>query len=171
MKKTDNVKNEVFTTVQENENAFSSDYDNTSVAPIMRADDSRFIVDLTAKREDMFCSIKAETRQEKALLFKAINNPDKRIADCINMTINAKDLFCEVVQVRNEDTEEVTSCPRIVIIDDTGVAYQSVSVGVYSGMKKLIQIYGTPTWDEPLPLIIKQITKGKRSLLTFDVTL
>ena len=98
-----------------------------------------------------------------------MNNPDRRIADCINMTIKAKDVYIEVVNCTNTETGEVTACPRIVIIDDKGVAYQAVSVGIYSALKKVVQVYGAPTWEKPIPLMVKQITKGERKMLTLNV--
>lgn len=131
-------------------------------------EDSSFVADLTT-RQTTFCSIVAKTVQEKALLFKAMNNPEKRLGDCINMKIMAKDLFCEVVTCINQQTGKMQDCPRMVIIDENGVSYQAVSLGVYSGIKKLIQVFGEPTWEEPLPLVVKQITKGEKKLLTFDL--
>ena len=53
---------------------------------------------------DSFCSLKAETPQEKATLFRIMNSPEKRISDCINQTILVKDVYCEVVQVANKET-------------------------------------------------------------------
>lgn len=129
-----------------------------------------FIADLTSAKTT-FCSLSADTREEKANLFKAMNNPEKRLGDCINMVIMAKDIYCEVVDCLNQQTGEVTQCPRIVIIDDKGIGYQAVSIGIYSALKKIIQVFGSPTWNEPIPLEIKQITKGDRKLLTFDVKL
>lgn len=129
-----------------------------------------FIADLTSAKTT-FCSLSADTREEKANLFKAMNNPEKRLGDCINMVIMAKDIYCEVVDCLNQQTGEVTQCPRIVIIDDKGIGYQAVSIGIYSALKKIIQVFGAPTWNEPIPLEIKQITKGDRKLLTFDVKL
>lgn len=131
-------------------------------------EDSSFVADLTT-RQTTFCSMVAKTVQEKALLFKAMNNPEKRLGDCINMKIMAKDLFCEVVTCINQQTGAMQDCPRMVIIDENGVGYQAVSLGVYSGIKKLIQVFGEPTWEEPLPLVVKQITKGEKKLLTFDL--
>lgn len=131
--------------------------------------DERFIADLTSQRVTMFCSMVAKDNKEKAILFKAMNNPDKRIGDCINMTIEAKDVFCEVVQCTNKETGETDTCPRIVLIDKNGVGYQAVSLGIFSALKKLIQIYGQPTWKDPVKIKVVQITKGDRKLLTFDV--
>lgn len=152
-----------FTPVQENNTPFGTN----QVATMTMDDNENFIVDLTS-RVTSFCSLTANTPKEKAMLFKAMNNPEKRIGDCINMTINAKDIFCEVVECINPNGEK-QKCPRIVIIDDKGVGYQAVSLGVYSAIKKIFQVFGTPTWAEPLPLEVKQITKGDRKLLTFDV--
>lgn len=140
----------------------------TAVSAYAMDEDSRFIANLTS-RETTFCSLVANTAPEKAMLFKAMNNPEKRVGDCINMTIYAKDLYCEVVDCINQQTGDVQKCPRIVIIDKDGVGYQAVSLGVYSAVKKIISVFGAPTWAEPLPLVVKQITKGERKLLTFDV--
>lgn len=158
-------KNE-FNPVAENNTPFTNE--STAIAPVSMDDNNHIIADLTS-RQTTFCSLIATTPTEKAMLFKAMNNPEKRVGDCINMTINAKDLFCEVVNCINQQTGEVKACPRIVIIDDKGVGYQAVSLGVYSAIKKIIQVFGAPSWETPLPLVVKQITKGDRKLLTFDV--
>lgn len=162
-------KNE-FNPVADINTPFGNEHDNSDTpTAVMTMDDNKnFVADLTS-RQTTFCSLKANTLKEKAMLFKAMNNPANRIGDCINMTINAKDLFCEVVNCVNQQTGEVEACPRIVIIDDKGVGYQAVSLGVYSAIKKIIQVFGVPTWETPLPLVVKQITKGERKLLTFDV--
>lgn len=126
------------------------------------------VADLTTAKTQ-FCSMKAETPEEKARLFNSMNNPDKRLADFINKVIPAKDLYIEVVNCTNQETGEVTACPRIVIIDDKGTSYQCVSVGIFSALKKCIQIYGAPTWETPVKLEVVQITKGNRKMLTLNV--
>lgn len=125
-------------------------------------------VDMTTA-QTQFCSMTASTDEDKAKLFNAMNNPDKRLADCINMKIKAKDLYIEVVNCTNEETGEITACPRIVIIDDKGVSYQAVSIGIYSALKKVIQVFGTPTWEKPVTLEVKQVSKGTRKMLTLNV--
>lgn len=125
------------------------------------------VIDLTSANTQ-FCSLKAETPEEKVKLFNAMNNPEKRLGDCINMQIKAKDLYVEVVNCTNEETGEVTACPRIVIIDEKGVSYQAVSVGIFSALKKVIQVFGAPTWEKPVTLEVKQITKGARKMLTLN---
>jgi hypothetical protein len=85
------------------------------------------------------------------------------------MVINAKDVFCEVVTCKNPETGESNECPRIVIIDDKGVGYQAVSLGVFSALKKVFQVFGVPTWKKPIALKVVQVTKGQNKILTFDI--
>lgn len=128
------------------------------------------VADMTTAKTQ-FTSVVAETDEDRARLFNAMNNPDERISNMINMTINAKDLYIEVVQCTNTETGVVTPCPRIVIIDDQGKSYQAVSIGIYSALKKVIQVFGAPTWEKPIPLQVKQITKGDRKMLTMNVAM
>lgn len=140
-----------------------------AVPSMVNDDDTRFIVDLTT-RATQYCSMKAESDNEKAALFNATNNPDFRLADLINMEIKVKDVFVEAVHCTNRDTGEVNVCPRVVLIDDKNVGYQCVSIGVFSAIKKLFGIYGEPMyWSAPIKMMVKQITKGERQMLTLNV--
>lgn len=116
-----------------------------------------------------YTSFRGETAAEKAQLFKIMNTPKYKVSDCINKTILLKDLYVEMVSCTNEQTGEVSVGPRIVLIDKDNEGYQCVSTGILSALKKLMQIYGEPTWDEPLPIKIIQLKKGARSILTFEV--
>lgn len=141
---------------------------DNAIATHAEADDIDFIGGFTS-RETMFCSMEPKDDKERAMLFNAMNNPDKRLGDCINTTIKMKDLFCEVVSLENKNTGEIDKCPRIVIIDDKGVGYAAVSLGIYSALKKIIALYGPPTWEQPVPVEIKQLTKGERKMLTLNI--
>ena len=116
-----------------------------------------------------YTSFRGESAAEKAQLFKIMNTPKYKVSDCINKTILLKDLYVEMVSCKNEQTGEVSVAPRIVLIDKDNEGYQCVSTGILSALKKLMQIYGEPTWDEPLPIKIIQLKKGARSILTFEL--
>lgn len=118
---------------------------------------------------DSFCSLKAETPEEKATLFRIMNSPEKRISDCINQTILVKDVYCEVVQVTNKETGEVNTCPRVVLVDKDGIGYQSVSFGIYGSLKKLFQVYGVPTWENPVSVKVIQISREKNKILSLTI--
>lgn len=107
---------------------------------------------------NMYSSFDPTTIEQKKLLFKAMNNPDKRLSDMINRTINIKDLFVENVTIVDQNSGELITAPRMVFIDDKGISYQCVSKGVFGATKKLIQLFGEPTWKTPLKVSIKQKT-------------
>lgn len=130
-------------------------------------DDMDFVGNLTSSQVS-YCSFDAQTQDEKAQLFNIMNNPDFRTGDKINEVIEITDVFVEVVTCTNKDTGIENVCPRVVLIDKDGVGYQSVSIGIYSAVRKLFQAYGQPTWAEPIKVKIVQITKGTNKMLTLD---
>lgn len=115
------------------------------------------------------CSLSAETKEDKAKLFRIMNNPDKRLSDCINETLEITDVYIEPVQVENQATGEQEIVPRIVLIDKDGTSYQCVSIGIYSALQKIISLFGEPAWKEPIPLKVLNIKKDKKQMLTLDV--
>ena len=127
-------------------------------------------VNLEDQSNNFFSSLKGDSREEKTRLYKAKSNPDKRLSECINQKIYAKDLYMEVVNLTNKETGEIEQCPRVVLIDKDGISYTSVSFGIYNALKSLCAVYGMPTWEDPIPLIVKQRQVGEnKKSLTLDV--
>lgn len=116
-----------------------------------------------------FCSVKAETMEDKALVFNAANNPQHKVADFINKKIMLRDVYAETLELVNRETGEIDKAPRIVLIDDKGEAYECVSVGMFSALKKLIATFGEPTWEQPIPVVVKQEKVANGSMLTLSV--
>ena len=141
-----------------------------AVNTVVMDDDEKMVADLTTRRVS-YCSLTAETSEEKTTLYNAMNNPQNRVKDCINETIALKDVFVEVVHCVNRETGESVAAPRVVFIDDNGIGYQCVSTGVFSALKKLFAVFGEPrTWEKPVNIKIKQLNRGTdKSILTFDV--
>lgn len=48
-----------------------------------------------------FCSVKAETMEDKALVFNAANNPQHKVADFINKKIMLRDVYAETLEMLN----------------------------------------------------------------------
>jgi hypothetical protein len=136
-------------------------------------DGSQFIMNLTSRQVN-YCSLKPKTDEESVVLFNAMNNPEKRVKDCVNMTINVTDVFVEVVFLASKEDESIKEpCPRVVLIDENGVGYQAVSKGMYTALQKIFTSFGTPdTWKAPKAFTIRQITKSAdRSILTLDAVM
>jgi len=116
-----------------------------------------------------YCSIQASDRKSAAKIFAALNNPDERVANCINQTILVSDVLIEIAEIANEDTGEISTVPRVVLIDKDGKTYQAVSLGMFNAVKNAIQVFGAPTWVEPLEFTIRQKAVRNGSMLTADV--
>ena len=127
--------------------------------------------ELSQNASTVYCSVKGGDRLTKAKVYNAMNNPEHKVGDMINKTINVKDVLVEIIELANEETGEVEEAPRVVLIDDKGQAYQAVSQGIFSAVKNAIQVFGAPTWEEPLPCLIKQVPVKSGSMLTFDIAL
>lgn len=155
--------------MNENEKMEITVNENTAPTTTIVDEEKNFIADLTNTHAS-YCSLSVKTKQDKARLYNATNGNAKRIADMINTQISVKDVFVESVQCTNTTTGEVKTCPRIVLIDSNLNGYQCVSVGVYSAIAKIFNIYGTPDqWEEPIKVMIKQISKGDRKMLTLEI--
>lgn len=142
----------------------------TAAAQVTMDEDEKFIMDLTSVRKVQFCSMTPKNEDEEIVLYNAMNAPEKRVGDCINMIIEVKHIYCEVVTCVNRESGEESVCPRIVLIDKDGVGYQAVSMGLYSAVKKLMTIKGNPAnWKKPVKLKVTQVTKGDRKLLTLNM--
>lgn len=142
----------------------------TAVAQVTMDEDEKFIMDLTSERKVQFCSMIPKNEDEEIVLYNAMNAPEKRVGDCINMIIEVKHIYCEAVTCVNRESGEESVCPRIVLIDKDGVGYQAVSMGIYSAVKKLMTIKGNPaTWKKPVKLKVTQLTKGDRKPLTLNM--
>lgn len=138
--------------------------DNGLMVPV--EDNVGFVADLTT-RSASYISFQVKDDKDKAKLFNLMNSPDERVASHINEVIEIQDIYVETVDCVNEKTGEITTCPRIVLLDKNGVSYTAVSVGLFSALQKLIRVYGEPTWNPPLALKVKQEkTRNGNSVLT-----
>lgn len=118
---------------------------------------------------DLYVSFTPKTDEQKAALYKAMSQPDRRMSDFINTKFRASDLYIEMVEIADEETGEVSQLPRVVIFADDGTTYASISKGIYNAVKRLCAVYGMPHWDKPIPLKIIQTTAKNRKFLNLIV--
>jgi hypothetical protein len=88
----------------------------------------------------------------------------------VGKTITFRHVYAEEIEIKNDQTGELQMAPRIIIVDDKGESYVSVSKGVFSAVKRLFDIFGTPDqWEKSIKIEIRQIAKDKNVTLTFEV--
>ena len=113
---------------------------------------------------ESYCSIKGESREARVAVYNAINSPDHKLSDFIGKRIEVTDLCIEHM---NKETGEMEANARVVLIDKNGESYTCVSGGIYSAVKKLVTVFGEPTWEPALPIEVQNIsTKNGRKTMT-----
>lgn len=120
-------------------------------------------------QKNMYVSFSPDTPEQKIALYNAMNNPDEQVGNMINEKITIRDVFVEEVDMLNEETGEITAAPRIVLIDVKGKSYAAMSTGIFSSIEKLMQVFGPPTWEEGLTVIVRQKMTKERRIYTLEV--
>ena len=128
------------------------------------------IADFANAAPSFYCSFAPSTDAGRRELYNAMNNADVQLADHIGQTIVMRDIIIEPVEMTDENSGEIKTCPRCIIIDVDGNSYTSISVGIYNALRRLCTVFGMPTWANGLPVIVRQITRGARRLFTLDAT-
>lgn len=115
----------------------------------------------------MICSIKPDgDRKTAAKLYAAMNNPEFKLAEYINKKIKVTDYLIEIVDIVNEETGEVSTVPRVVLIAEDGKSYQATSYGIANSVRNLVQAVGAAPWNPALELEVQQRPTKRGSMLT-----
>lgn len=115
---------------------------------------------------ESYCSIKGDTREALVAMYNAINSPDHKLSDFVGKKLNIKDISVERVENMNDETGDMVANARVVLIDENGESYTCVSSGIYSAIKKLVAVFGEPTWEPALPVEIQNLStkKGRKTM-------
>lgn len=121
---------------------------------------------LQEEQKRVYSSKSMKTIEDKKELFNALEECDVLINDCVGEVIDIKDFYIEEYDKADEDTGEIKTKYRTIIFDKDGKSYATGSYGIYNSIKKLIMVYGYPTYtDEVKVKISKKKTKnGNQSL-------
>ena len=125
---------------------------------------------MNAEPGTMICSIEAsDDRAQQARIFNAMNDPDCRVADFINKTIEVQDVLIEIRELLNEESGEIVRVPRVVLISPDGTSYQATSQGIFTSVKNAFHAFGAAPWKPALKFEIKQKPVKNGSMLTANI--
>lgn len=110
------------------------------------------------EQNQAICTFNPTTKEDKIKLYNIIMDPDHVLSECTNIPIKVKDIYAEPFAFTNDDGEYIETV-KIILIDDEGETYSSISRCVYESLNKIIAVFGMPTWEEGLTLMHKQKTK------------
>lgn len=133
----------------------------------MENQESKELTLFSGVKQNIYCSKKAETDEEKKELFNALESCDALLNDCVGQEIEIQDIYVEEKQVVDKTTGELKNKYRSILFDVTGQTYATGSYGIYNVLKKIVGIYGLPdSWEKPLKVKVtkRPIGNGKQSL-------
>lgn len=133
----------------------------------MENQESKELTLFSGVKQNIYCSKKAETDEEKKELFNALESCDALLNDCVGQEIEIQDIYVEEKQVVDETTGELKNKYRSILFDVSGQTYATGSYGIYNVLKKIVGIYGLPdSWEKPLKVKVtkRPIGNGKQSL-------
>ena len=133
----------------------------------MENQESKELTLFSGVKQNIYCSKKAETDEEKKELFNALESCDALLNDCVGQEIEIQDIYVEEKQVIDETSGELKNKYRSILFDVTGQSYATGSYGIYNVLKKIVGIYGLPdSWEKPLKVKVtkRPIGNGKQRL-------
>ena len=115
---------------------------------------------------ESYCSIRGDSREALVAMYNAINSPDHKLSDFVGKKLNIKDISIERVENMNDETGDMVANARVVLIDENGESYTCVSSGIYSAIKKLVAVFGEPSWEPALPVEVQNLStkKGRKTM-------
>lgn len=119
-----------------------------------------------------YCSVKAETMEEKKKLYNALESCDIVLNDIVGQTIKVKDVYIQEFPRTNKETgEPMSNGHRVILFDEEGKSYVTASNYFFVSLAKLLNAFGEPnTWKEPLAIeITKRATKGGNQCLSLKL--
>ena len=113
----------------------------------------------------IFCSKEVKKDEEKKELFNALETCNALLNDCVGQEINIKDVYCEERDIVNEEGVVVKKY-RTILFDVNGQTYATGSYGIFNIIRKLMTIYGVPTWEKGIKVKVakRPLGNGKSTL-------
>ena len=123
-----------------------------------------------------YCSIQNDgTRKSAIAIYNAVMNADKRVESAINMTLEVINVVAHPVTLTDENTGEIITALRTVLVTKDGTGYEAVSQGITNALSRIFSIVGMPdggAWEkEPVKMKIKQVQtrNGNNKIMTIEL--
>ena len=138
-----------------------------------------------SRYSEQFCSFSPDNFEGKMKLYNAINSPDERLGNVINMPISIRDVvICKVnltekIGGDNEpdsfddnpfDKRTARQGFRVILLDTDGKSYTATSTGVYNSISTMRSVFGTLHFEDGLKVVVKQIKTKNGNTLTLSIT-
>lgn len=123
-------------------------------------------------QNDIYCSLDLMQEENRITMINIMNKADGLLKEHIDETIALKDVYVSRFERVDDTTGEVNDHFYTVLILGNGTTLCTTSYGIYSSLKRIFALLGTPDkWKEPLNVIPreKSMTNKKGTTLQLEV--
>lgn len=112
--------------------------------------------------------IDTSTREGKIKLYSALQNAEK-LDEHLNEIMLMSNAVAQAVQVTDDQTGEISTTVRVIIVTADGKAYSATSPTLAAGLNTMFSIFGTPnTWDAPISIKVVE-RRSRRGFKFFSI--
>lgn len=127
------------------------------------------IDEVKTNTNNLYTSLEPNSMQARKQMYNAMGQCDFRVADKLNTPIALTDVILQKYDRVKEETGEVETKYRIILIDSELKTYASASRGLFNSLMRLFAIVGEPTtWSEPLNIEVVE-TSMKNGGKTYTI--
>lgn len=121
---------------------------------------------LASGKSTVFSTLKGDDAATKLAVWTATTD-SVPLAENLNKPIQLANVVMQVIDMADEETGEIQTVPRTILIDAEGKAYHAISQGVFKAVENIFGILGQPdTWDKPLAVKAVRGGSGTRQYMT-----
>jgi hypothetical protein len=124
---------------------------------------------ITGTNETIVTSLTLDTIEDKKKMFNAINATDYSLSERLEQPIKVVDYLihdCEIA----DDNGEKQETKRLVLFDEDGKTYSTVSISAYDSFGKIVTIFGEPSeWNGELSIKATEKKSRKYKFISLEV--
>ena len=145
--------------------------DTTEIAEIVSsAGTVESAIEAMKSGNKVYSSLKGDDFATRKTVMGAMTNATK-IADVLGKKIVLTDFIIQTVDIADDNTGEMVEAPRVILVDESGKAYDAISTALMGSLRDLVGVLGEPSsWPEPLPIVVKE-ERSRRGFKFFTITL
>jgi len=143
--------------------------ESTEIATVSSNNVRAEIANMASGANAVFSTIVGEGFEAKALLLEALSN-SVPVAENLGKRINLVDVVVEAIDLPNEQTKEMETQPRVILLDEDGSAYHAISGPFLRDVQRLLSVMGQPSaWPGALPVKAIKAGQGTRQYFTLKL--
>lgn len=119
-----------------------------------------------------FSTVTGDDIDSRLIVLDALIDPQP-IVENIGQTINLANFIVQPVELLDQNTGEMVTVPRVVLIDSEGVGYVGTSIGLMSSLRNILAALGDKKLTElpggGLPIVVVQQRSRNNSGTFFTI--